>query len=98
MPLEYSVPKALVPASMCNRLICTRITIDVVQNRIHYEFYALDAQGNKVGDLHTEDVFGVDVRAADVVIPGINAGQVYAALKARAYATAQAKLGAGTVS
>ena len=97
MPLRYSTPKELNPSPKTTNLICTRITITPENGRIEYEFMAFDADGLKVGDVHTSDTFGETLQPEDVLTGRLTAGQVYAGLKARAYATVQDALGAGIV-
>ena len=97
MPLNYSTPKELSPSPKANTVRCTRITILPEGRRIDYEFHAFDADGVKVGDIHTSDTFGDTLMPDDVLAGKLTAAQVYAALKARAYATVQDALGAGIV-
>ena len=97
MPLNYSTPKELSPSPKANTVRCTRITILPESGRIEYEFQAFDAADVKVGDIHTSDTFGDTLKPDDVIGDRLTAAQVYAGLKARAYATAQAQLGNGTV-
>lgn len=97
MPLRYASPKELTPSPKATDIRCTRITITPTDGHIEYEFQAFDAAGVKTGDIHTSDVFGDTLKPDDVLVGRLTVAQVYAALKARAYATAQAQLGNGTV-
>ena len=78
--LRLTNPKALIEAPIASSLVCTRITIDLERGTAHCEFHAVDANGVKVGDVHTEMPFKGD--ACDAICD-------------MAYATAQEQVGPG---
>ena len=97
MPLRYITPVPVSASPRATTISCTRINIHPGSGTIEYEFQAFDADGKKIGDIHTSDTIGVTLKLDDDVAPRVTVAMVYNGLKARAYATAQAQLGNGTV-
>ena len=103
MPLRYATPVSVSTSPKATTVQCTRINIHPGSGTIEYEFQAFTPGAKpedppvKVGDIHTSDTLGVTLMLDDVIGGKVTVAMLYAALKARAYATAQAALGNGIV-